>query len=223
MQTTGDFLIIVPKTVVGTRWTIRDRLYIAANRMAAAIIFLALSPLLALLTAVIRRDGGPAVYAHYRIGAGGQVFRCLKFRSMVSDADRVLRDLLERDELMRAEWARDQKLRNDPRVTRVGRFLRATSLDELPQLVNVMRGEMALVGPRPITLDELQRYGRTKWHYLAVLPGMTGLWQVSGRSMTTYEERVRLDQHYVSNRSIWLDLKILVRTVHVVMTKDGAR
>lgn len=222
MHTIGDSLIRVPKSVIGTSWSFRDRLYIAANRLAAAFLLLALTPVMLGLAATIRRDGGPAIYGHYRVGARGQLFRCLKFRSMVGNADQVLRDLLDKDEALRAQWQRDHKLLNDPRITRVGHILRKTSLDELPQLINVLRGEMALVGPRPITLDELKRYGRTKWHYLAVLPGMTGLWQVSGRSTTTYEERVKFDERYVSSRSMWLDMKILAKTVRVVMSKDGA-
>jgi lipopolysaccharide/colanic/teichoic acid biosynthesis glycosyltransferase len=170
----------------------------------------------------IRREGAAVLFAHYRVGARGQLFKCLKFRSMIANSEEVLRELLDKDSSARAEWKRDHKLKDDPRITCIGRVLRATSLDELPQLINVARGEMALVGPRPITLDELKRYGRTKWHYLAVLPGMTGLWQVSGRNTTTYEQRVRLDERYVNTRSAWLDMKILVRTVRVVITKDGA-
>ena len=123
----------------------------------------------------------------------------------------------------RAEWARDQKLTNDPRITPVGNFLRRTSLDELPQLFNVLRGEMNLVGPRPITVAELTRYGRVRWHYLSVRPGLTGLWQVSGRNNTTYEERVALDRRYVEQHSIWLDLRILFKTIKVVVARDGAR
>jgi lipopolysaccharide/colanic/teichoic acid biosynthesis glycosyltransferase len=142
---------------------------------------------------------------------------------MYRDAEQMLADLLRDNAEARAEWARDQKLTNDPRITPVGNFLRRTSLDELPQLFNVLRGEMNLVGPRPITVAELTRYGRVRWHYLSVRPGLTGLWQVSGRNNTTYEERVALDRRYVEQHSIWLDLRILFKTIKVVVARDGAR
>ena len=163
------------------------------------------------------------LFAHYRVGHDGKLFRCMKFRSMLRNSDQLLADLLHDDPQVRAEWDRDQKLANDPRVTAVGHFLRRTSLDELPQLLNVLRGEMSLVGPRPITLAELTRYGRVRWHYLSVRPGITGLWQVSGRNNTTYEERVALDRRYVEQRSVWLDLSILLKTVRVVVLREGAR
>ena len=135
----------------------------------------------------------------------------------------ILAELLRTDPAAKAEWDRDQKLTNDPRITPVGAFLRKTSLDELPQLFNVLKGEMRLVGPRPITLGELDRYGEARWHYLNAMPGMTGLWQVSGRSDTTYEERVELDRDYVEQRSLWSDAVILVKTIAVVLGKGGAR
>jgi lipopolysaccharide/colanic/teichoic acid biosynthesis glycosyltransferase len=142
---------------------------------------------------------------------------------MYRESAQMLAEVLRDDPAARAEWALHNKLTNDPRITPVGNFLRRTSLDELPQLINVLRGEMALVGPRPITVGELCRYGRVRWDYLSVLPGMTGLWQVSGRSDTTYEERVALDLRYVEQRSMWLDAVILVKTVKVVLARDGSR
>lgn len=135
----------------------------------------------------------------------------------------MLADLLASDPAAKEEWRRDQKLTNDPRITPIGHFLRKTSLDEIPQLFNVLRGEMRLVGPRPVTAAELTRYGEVRWHYLSVFPGITGLWQVSGRNNTTYEERVELDREYVESRSFWMDASILTKTVKVVITKDGAR
>ncbi len=192
------------------------------GRLLALVILAVLSPLMIAIAWVIRLDGGPATFVHYRVGCGGRLFRCIKFRTMRPDAERVLSALLERDPALRAEWQRQHKLTNDPRVTACGRWLRRTSLDELPQLLNVLRGEMALVGPRPITLDELRRYGRTRWHYLSVLPGMTGLWQVTGRNCTTYERRIELDELYVKNRSIWFDCKILAKTAVVILTGEGA-
>jgi lipopolysaccharide/colanic/teichoic acid biosynthesis glycosyltransferase len=163
------------------------------------------------------------LFAHYRVGRDGKLFRCMKFRSMLRDSEQVLAQLLRDDPQARAEWARDQKLADDPRITSVGQFLRRSSLDELPQLLNVLRGEMSLVGPRPITVSELTRYGSVRWHYLSVRPGITGLWQVSGRNNTSYEERVALDRHYVEQRSWIGDIGILLRTVRVVVLREGAR
>jgi exopolysaccharide production protein ExoY len=194
------------------------------NQCAALLILLALSPLLLAVGFLIwQRDGAPIFFGHYRVGRDGRLFHCLKFRSMLRNSEQVLADLLRDDPAARAEWQRDQKLTNDPRITPIGHFLRRSSLDELPQLLNVLRGEMNIVGPRPITVDELQRYGLTRWHYLSVQPGMTGLWQVSGRNNTTYEERVALDQRYVEQRSFGKDLAILLKTVRVVLLREGAR
>jgi lipopolysaccharide/colanic/teichoic acid biosynthesis glycosyltransferase len=169
-----------------------------------------------------RHDGAPVLFGHYRVGCKGRLFRCLKFRTMYRESEQMLAELLARDPAARAQWERDQKLVDDPRVTPIGRFLRRTSLDELPQLINVLRGEMRLVGPRPVTVGELTRYGRVRWQYLSVTPGITGLWQVSGRNNTSYEERVALDARYVAQRSLALDLRILLRTVAVVLRRDGA-
>lgn len=194
------------------------------NQVIALVLLCALSPLLLTIAFFIwQKDGAPIVFGHYRVGCGGKLFRCLKFRTMLRDSERILADLLRDDPESRLEWHADQKLLNDPRITSVGRFLRSSSLDELPQLLNVVRGEMLLVGPRPVTVAELTRYGRLRWHYLSVRPGITGLWQVSGRNNTTYEERVALDAHYVENRSLLGDIGILLRTILVVILKDGAR
>jgi len=162
------------------------------------------------------------MFGHARVGQHGRVFECLKFRSMVMNADAVLKDLLDRDPRARMEWAHEFKLRDDIRITRIGRFLRRTSLDELPQLLNVVRGDMSLVGPRPIVEEELIRYGDDVRYYLMTKPGMTGLWQVSGRNDTDYATRVALDVSYVRNWSLRRDLGILARTVKVVVTGSGA-
>lgn len=208
---------------VASRRAVGATLHRQLNQLAAALLLLLFSPLmLAVALLITQRDGAPVFFRHYRVGLGGQLFRCYKFRTMYRNSEIMLAELLRTDPEAREEWARDQKLSRDPRVTPVGRFLRRTSLDELPQLFNVLCGEMALVGPRPITLNELSRYGRVRWNYLSVLPGMTGLWQVSGRSSTTYEQRVALDREYVDRRSLWLDFSILVRTVRVVLARDGA-
>jgi exopolysaccharide production protein ExoY len=201
-----------------------DQFSLYVNQLCALLLLLLLSPLMATVAWLIcRRDGAPVFFAHYRVGCNGKLFRCLKFRTMFRNSEQTLADLLMDDPNARAEWKRDQKLAHDPRITPVGNFLRRTSLDELPQLFNVLRGEMSLVGPRPITVAELARYGRVRWHYLCVRPGMTGLWQVSGRNNTSYEERVALDHRYVERRSLWLDVCILLKTVGVVMAGDGAR
>ncbi len=189
---------------------------------AAAVLLALLSPLLLAIAFLIRRDGGPALFHHQRLGACGRFFYCIKFRSMRPDADAVLDDLLARDEAAAAEWAATQKLRNDPRITPVGRFLRQTSLDELPQLLNILRGQMSLVGPRPIVAAEARFYGDHINDYYTARPGVTGLWQVSGRSDTTYQRRVQLDVWYARNRSLWHDLGIILKTVPVVLFRRGA-
>jgi exopolysaccharide production protein ExoY len=193
------------------------------EQLIAAVLLLLLSPLLLVITALIwQRDGHPILFGHYRVGCDGRLFRCLKFRTMALRSDELLAELLKNDAQAREEWTRDQKLRRDPRVTPIGAFLRRTSLDELPQLLNVLRGEMSLVGPRPITNSELARYGEARWHYLSVRPGITGLWQVSGRNNTSYEERVALDRRYVEARCWRMDLGILAKTLKVVVRRDGA-
>ena len=171
---------------------------------------------------LIRRDGGPVIYSHQRLGRSGTIFPCFKFRTMSVNAEAQLRDLLVRDPVARLEWDGNYKLRNDPRITGIGKFLRKTSLDELPQLFNVIRGEMSLVGPRPIVRAELDRYGENKVYFLMVNPGMTGLWQVSGRSDAGYETRVYLDTWYVKNWSLWYDIAILFKTIKVVFNGKGA-
>jgi exopolysaccharide production protein ExoY len=203
---------------------VKELIYGFLNRFVAAVLLVLASPVMILIAIMIRRSsGGKALFAHYRVGLNGNLFKCLKFQTMVKNADSVLEELLRRDPAAKAEWQRDQKLLVDPRVTTIGQFLRKTSLDELPQLFNVLRGEMNLVGPRPIVVHELSRYGNEKRHYLSVKPGMTGLWQVNGRNLTSYEHRVALDRRYVIQRSLWLDMNILLKTVHVVFTGYGAR
>jgi Undecaprenyl-phosphate galactose phosphotransferase WbaP len=176
---------------------------------------------LSLLTLALERNG-PIFFGHQRLGKNGQPFVAWKFRTMVRDADKVLTEALARDPQAEQEWQRDQKLRRDPRMTPVGRMLRRFSLDEIPQLWNILLGEMSLVGPRPIVEEEVERYGPLFSVYTQVRPGLTGLWQVSGRSDLTYQERVRLDAYYVRNWSVWLDLVILLRTFLAVLTGRGA-
>jgi len=171
---------------------------------------------------VYLQDGGPVFFAHRRLGYGGETFPCLKFRSMAVDAEARLERLLEQSPEARAEWAQDHKLKNDPRITPLGAFLRRSSLDELPQLFNVLRGEMRFVGPRPIVQGEVARYGRRFRNYCSVRPGITGLWQVSGRNDLSYRRRVAIDTLYSRVRNGRLDLKILVMTLPAVLLKRGS-
>ncbi len=184
---------------------------------AAAVGLVVSAPLFVVCFFLIRRDGGPMLYAHERIGRGGRRFRCLKFRTMVPDADRRLEEHLARDPAAAAEWAAYQKLKNDPRVTPIGRFLRRTHLDEIPQLINVLKGEMALIGPRPVTAEELRRYGRFGRLLKAVRPGITGLWQVSKGHEVDYGERVAIDVHYIRNWSLLLDAVIVCKTISKIL------
>lgn len=184
---------------------------------------LLISPILLMISILIKLDSpGPAFYGHWRLGAEGKHFLCWKFRTMRPDAEQVLEEYLRTNLHLRAEWEQNQKLRDDPRVTRVGRFLRKTSLDELPQLWNVLRGQMSLSGPRPIVDVEIPKYGKVYELYKRIRPGMTGFWQVSGRSGTSYAERVAMDSHYVRNWSFWSDLVILARTIKIVLLGRGA-
>jgi Undecaprenyl-phosphate galactose phosphotransferase WbaP len=192
------------------------------DTLAAIVLLAMLSPFMLLIAYLIRRDGGPAWFAHPRIGQKGAVFNCLKFRTMVVDAEMQLERLLQRRPDLRRQWQNDRKLKQDPRVSPIGRFLRRTSLDELPQLINVIKGEMSLVGPRPVVRTELKKYGPEVVYYLMVRPGITGLWQVSGRNDVDYETRVYLDTWYVKNWALWYDLKILIQTLRVVLKRDGA-
>lgn len=193
------------------------------QRLLGLLILIFILPVMLLTAAaVMAQDGGPVLFKHRRIGARGRTFDCLKFRSMRIDAQERLADLLARDPAARAEWREHQKLRNDPRVTPIGDFLRRSSLDELPQLINLVRGDMNLVGPRPIVESEMIRYGSRLRHYQSVKPGITGLWQVSGRSSVGYRRRVAMDTLYARRRNVGLDLWIIARTVPAVLLKRGS-
>ncbi|MEJ5114499.1 undecaprenyl-phosphate galactose phosphotransferase WbaP [Erwinia billingiae] len=194
----------------------------AFDIIGALGIITMLMPALAILIFMVARDGGNPIYGHERVGMNGRKFKCLKFRSMCVNSKEVLEEVLRTDPIARAEWDKDFKLKNDPRITRVGHFIRKTSLDELPQLWNVVRGEMSLVGPRPVIEDELERYAGDVDYYFMAKPGMTGLWQVSGRNDVDYETRVYFDSWYVKNWSLWNDIAILFKTVGVVLKRDGA-
>ena len=189
---------------------------------AVALLLLPiLAPIIAVLYLMTRRDGGAGFYGHVRVCRNGRLFRCWKIRTMVPDSAAVLERHLAENPDAAAEWARDYKLTDDPRITRLGAFLRRTSLDELPQIWNVLRGEMSFVGPRPITPEELAKYRGYEWCYLTLKPGITGLWQVSGRNDVDYDTRVRLDADYRKNRSFLGDVSIMFRTVGAVLGSTG--
>ena len=180
-----------------------------------------LAPIIGILWLLARRDGGPGFFGHKRIGKGGGNFRCWKIRTMVVDAEQKLHAYLLQNPDAAAEWRRDQKLSDDPRVIRLGRFLRRTSLDELPQLLNVLKGEMSFVGPRPIVRDEILKYGVASGVYLSQKPSITGLWQVSGRNDVTYHERVSMDIKYVQSISALTDIRIIALTGTSVIGLTG--
>lgn len=189
--------------------------------LLALILLPVILPIILVLWALTRRDGGPGFFGHLRVGHNGKPFRCWKIRTMVPNAEARLKEYLAKNPDAAAEWARDHKLTNDPRITRLGAFLRATSLDELPQLCNVLKGEMSFVGPRPVVREEMKKYGFYRTAYLSLKPGVTGPWQVSGRNDVSYEERVRLDVEYLSNASLLYDLQIIAKTAGTVLAKTG--
>jgi lipopolysaccharide/colanic/teichoic acid biosynthesis glycosyltransferase len=191
--------------------------------VGSGVALVVAAPLMLLVAILIKvQSPGPAFYQQERIGRHRRRFKVWKFRTMVCHADRILHDYLAKNPELRDEWEREHKLKDDPRITPIGNWLRKTSIDELPQLWNVLRGDMSLVGPRPIVSAEIVKYANKFAPYCNVLPGITGLWQVSGRNDTTYAERVELDSRYVQNSSLWLDLRILVKTVGVVLLRRGA-
>lgn len=193
------------------------------DRLLAVAALVVLSPLMLIIAGLIyASDPGRVFFTQHRIGRDGKPFACKKFRSMVMDGDAVLQRHLRNNPDALREWSETRKLRHDPRVTGIGVVLRKSSLDELPQLINIAKGEMSLVGPRPIVEDEVPYYGDALPYYLAVRPGLTGLWQISGRNDVSYDERVRLDTHYVRNLSLLVDAMIILRTVRVVLTGRGS-
>lgn len=201
--------------------------YLPKKRLTDLLILSVCAPLylplmIALAMVVKVSSAGPIFYSQRRLGLRGKSFQAWKFRTMVPNADEILKEYLESNPELQEEWEKDHKLRNDPRITRIGKILRKTSLDELPQLWNVFVGEMSLVGPRPIVQDEVEKYGQVFEEYKRVLPGITGFWQVSGRNNTTYEKRVSLDSEYVRNWSLGWDIRILMRTIKTVLLREGA-
>ena len=192
--------------------------------VGAIVGIMILIPLTIVIFAVNKKTGdeGPMFYSHKRIGKNGKYFKMYKFRTMVTDSDAKLKELLENDEEARKEWEENRKLKNDPRITKIGNILRKTSLDEFPQFVNVLKGEMSLVGPRAVVDDEIEKFGELKEKVLSVKPGVTGYWAANGRSDTSYDERVVMEATYVDKFSVWMDIKILFKTVISVIKKEGA-
>lgn len=193
----------------------------AFDLMVVALLLPVTAPVIAVLYLLSRLDGGPGFFGHARIGKNNAQFKCWKIRSMVPDAEKLLVAHLANNPAAAQEWQRDFKLTDDPRVTRLGRFIRATSLDELPQIWNVLRGDMSIVGPRPVTHREIEKYQGYEWCYLSVKPGITGLWQVSGRNDVSYEERVRLDLEYFDTQTLLMDISIILRTASAVLNRTG--
>ena len=202
----------------------RAMIHVAFNYLLAVALLPILLPVIGIITILIKRESpGPVFFAHKRLGKHGKFIPTLKFRSMFEDAQDRLETLLETDSAIREEWEKNFKLKDDPRVTRIGAFMRKTSLDELPQIFNVLKGEMNFVGPRPVIQQEIEQYYKEDAeYYFMVKPGITGLWQVSGRSDTDYDFRVATDKWYVTNWSLWLDVVILFKTVKTVLKRDGA-
>lgn len=194
----------------------------AGDLLGSIVLAAMFLPLMLIIAFCIRQDGGPIFFRQERIGQHGRKFQIIKFRTMVEDADAALASALMSNPLAKAEWEQFHKLKSDPRITRIGRFLRKTSLDEFPQLINVLKGEMSLVGPRPIVSKEIQKYGRSYRFYQSSKPGLTGLWQVSGRNDISYRSRVALDRTYASKASIFLDARICLQTPrHMFMRRSG--
>ncbi|MBU2326284.1 MAG: sugar transferase [Alphaproteobacteria bacterium] len=207
-----DAELVAPPEI--SRWSLKRVFDIVFSLLAALFL---LPALVVIAIALLLIDGRPIIFRHKRIGRGGRSFSCLKFRSMRKDADKVLAELLETDAERRQEWENSQKLKNDPRIHWLGKLLRITSFDELPQLFNILAGDMSIVGPRPIVADELDRYGPNLNCYLAMTPGLTGLWQVSRRPDTSYEERIQFDVEYYKSCSMRTDLSIIMKTIIVVL------
>ena len=203
---------------------IKGKIYRAFKRIVDIILgcigLVLLSPVFLILSICIKIDSkGPVIFAHKRIGKNGKKFNMYKFRSMYENAEEMIENF---NEEQKREWQENFKLENDPRITKVGKFLRKTSLDELPQIINIIKGDLSIIGPRPIVDEELEKYGENKEKFLSITPGLTGYWQANGRSNTTYEERMQMELYYIDNQSLWLDIKIFFKTIVSVLKKEGA-
>ena len=224
-ETTENIETTSLRTQSDVKTKISKKVYIKIKRVIdvilASVALILLSPLLAIIAIAIKIDSkGPVFFAHKRIGKNGKIIKLYKFRSMVINAEELIKSFTP--EQMR-EYKENYKLTNDPRITKVGKFLRKTSLDELPQLINIINGDLSIIGPRPVVADELEKYGVNKDKFLSVTPGLTGYWAANGRSNTTYEQRMEMELYYIDNLSLKMDIKVFFKTILSVLKKEGAR
>ena len=203
-------------------YKILKRIIDIIGALVGIVILIPTTVIIYLARKISKEDNGPLFYEQLRYGKNGKVFRLYKYRSMCIGADKKLKEYLENNEEAKKEFEKTHKLQNDPRITKIGDFLRKTSLDELPQMINILKGDMSFVGPRPVVEKEVEEYGKDKEKFLSVKPGLTGYWQVNGRSNTTYKERMEMELYYVDNCSLWLDIKIFFKTFITVFKKEGA-
>lgn len=223
-ETTGNIETTSLRTQSDVKTKISKKVYIKIKRVIdvilASVALILLSPLFAIIAIAIKIDSkGPVFFAHKRIGKNGKIIKLYKFRSMVINAEELIKSFTP--EQMR-EYKENYKLTNDPRITKVGKFLRKTSLDELPQLINIINGDLSIIGPRPVVADELEKYGVNKDKFLSVTPGLTGYWAANGRSNTTYEQRMEMELYYIDNLSLKMDIKVFFKTILSVLKKEGA-
>lgn len=224
-ETTENIETTSLRTQSDVKTKISKKVYIKIKRVIdvilASVALILLSPLFAIIAIAIKIDSkGPVFFAHKRIGKNGNIIKLYKFRSMVINAEELIKSFTP--EQMR-EYKENYKLTNDPRITKVGKFLRKTSLDELPQLINIINGDLSIIGPRPVIADELEKYGTNKDKFLSVTPGLTGYWAANGRSNTTYEQRMEMELYYIDNLSLKMDIKVFFKTILSVLKKEGAR
>lgn len=224
-ETTENIETTSLRTQSDVKTKISKKVYIKIKRVIdvilASVALILLSPLFVIIAIAIKIDSkGPVFFAHKRIGKNGKIIKLYKFRSMVINAEELIKSFTP--EQMR-EYKENYKLTNDPRITKVGKFLRKTSLDELPQLINIINGDLSIIGPRPVVADELEKYGVNKDKFLSVTPGLTGYWAANGRSNTTYEQRMEMELYYIDNLSLKMDIKVFFKTILSVLKKEGAR
>ena len=224
-ETTENIETTSLRTQSDVKTKISKKVYIKIKRVIdvilASVALILLSPLFAIIAIAIKIDSkGPVFFSHKRIGKNGKIIKLYKFRSMVINAEELIKSFTP--EQMR-EYKENYKLTNDPRITKVGKFLRKTSLDELPQLINIINGDLSIIGPRPVVADELEKYGVNKDKFLSVTPGLTGYWAANGRSNTTYEQRMEMELYYIDNLSLKMDIKVFFKTILSVLKKEGAR
>ena len=223
-ETTENMETTSLRTQSDVKTKISKKVYIKIKRVIdvilASVALILLSPLFAIIAIAIKIDSkGPVFFAHKRIGKNGKIIKLYKFRSMVINAEELIKSFTP--EQMR-EYKENYKLTNDPRITKVGKFLRKTSLDELPQLINIINGDLSIIGPRPLVADELEKYGVNKDKFLSVTPGLTGYWAANGRSNNTYEQRMEMELYYIDNLSLKMDIKVFFKTILSVLKKEGA-